>query len=72
MLNVIMKVYEHIIKVRLTAYLEETNYFTTAQAAYRKRRSTADHILVIQEVFYYYRYKKGNQGEVKDMAPLFL
>ena len=72
LLNVLMKVYEHIIKVRLTAYLEETNYFTTAQAAYRKGRSTVDHILVIQEIFYYYRYKKGNKGEAKDMAPMLL
>ena len=62
MLNVLMKVYEHIIKVRLTKFLTEINYFSKAQAAYRKGRCTADHILVIQEIFYYYRYKKGTEG----------
>ena len=59
LLNVLMKVYEHVIKVRLTTYLEETNYFTTAQAAYRKGRSTVDHILVIQETFYYLYLKRN-------------
>ena len=72
LLNVLMKVYEHIIKVRLTKFLAETNYFSTAQAAYRKGRSTRDHILVIQEIFYYYRYKKGSQGIREEKKPLYL
>ena len=72
LLNVLMKVYEHIIKVRLTKFLDEINYFSTAQAAYRKGRCTGDQILVIQEIFYYYRYKKGTQGATEEKRPLYL
>ena len=72
LLNVLMKLYEHIIKVRLTKFLEETNYFSTVQAAYRKGRSTLDHILAIQEIFYYYRYKMDGTGGSKGKKPIFL
>ena len=72
LLNVLMKVYEHIIKVRLTKYLDEINYFSSAQAAYRKDRCTGDHILVIQEIFFYYRYKRGRQGVTEEKKPFYL
>ena len=72
LLNVLMKVYEHIIKERLTKFLAEINYFSTAQAAYRKGRSTGDHILVIQEIFYNYRYHKRKKGVPEDKRALYL
>ena len=46
LLNVPLKLYEQVIKSRLVGYLEESCYFSQAQAAYRKGRSTADHLLV--------------------------
>ena len=58
LMNVMMKIYEHIIEVRLKAYLEKKNYLSNTQAAYRKGRSTVDHIMILQEVFYFYRDKK--------------
>jgi len=59
LLNELQKLYEHIIVTRLTAYLEKIDFLTCVQAAYRKGRSTVDNILIIQETFYCYRYKKG-------------
>ena len=72
LLNVLIKLYEHIIKVRLTSYLEGNNRLSSMQAAYRKRRTTVDNILILQEVLYYYRYKKGMQRETKNKLPLYL
>ena len=72
LLNVPMKLYEQIIKYRLLAYLEDSCYFSKAQAAYRKNRSTSDHLLVIQELFFYYRYTKiGPRGAI-GKQPLYL
>ena len=67
-----MKLYEHIIKERLTSYLDKTNYLSNTQAAYRKRRSRVDNIIILQEVFYYFRYKKGARRLNKNMVPLYL
>ena len=72
LLNTLMKVYEQVLKERLVAVLEKNNYFSTIQAAYRKGRSTADHILVLQEVFYHYRYTKTGPRNKKGMVPLYL
>ena len=47
LLNVPLKLYEQVIKTRLVSYLEESCYFSHPQAAYRKGRSTADHLLVL-------------------------
>ena len=66
-----MKLYEHIIKERLVAVLKKNKFFSNTQAAYRKGRSTIDHILVLQETFFSHRYKKG-QGKAKDKKPLYL
>ena len=71
LLNTHMKIYEHIIKERLVTVLEKNKFFSNMQAAYRKGRATVDHILVVQEIFYIYRYKKG-LGEAKDKHPLYL
>ena len=59
LLNVLMNVYQHIIKERLVTHLEKNKCISNMQAAYRKGRSTVDNILIVQEVFYQYRYKKG-------------
>ena len=72
LLNVLMKLYEYIIKERLTKYLEKKNYLSSTQAAYRKRRSTVDNIFILQEVFYYYRYKRGVSRLIKNKHPLYL
>ena len=72
LLNTLMKIYEHIIEVRLSKYLEESNFLSSMQAAYRKGRSTVDNILIIQEVFYHYRYKKGAKRNAGSKHPLYL
>ena len=72
LLNVPLKLYEQIIKKRLLGCLENSCFFSIAQAAYRKGRSTSDHLLVVQEIFYYYRYsKKGPRGAI-GKQPLYL
>ena len=71
LLNIYMKIYEHIIKERLVAVLEKNKYFSNMQAAYRKRRATSDHILVVQELFFHYRYKRS-LGEAKAKCPIYL
>ena len=72
LLNVLMKIYEQIIKQRLVPVLENIKFFSDAQAAYRKGRSTSDHLVVIQELFYHYRYtKKGPRGGA-GRQPLYL
>ena len=72
LLNVIMKVYEQVIKSRLVAALEKINFFADVQAAFRKGRSTADHLLVLQEIFFHYRYTKKRPRGRQGMKPLFL
>ena len=60
-----MKSYEQVIKSRLVAILEKSSYFSKFQAAYRKRRSTCDHLLAIQEIFLHYRFNKiGPRGGI--------
>ena len=71
LLNVQMKIYEQIIKARLVPMLEKNKFFSRVQAAYRKARSTNDHILVIQELFYAYRFKT-NQRNSYNKRPLYL
>ena len=51
--------------------MEKNNFFSDGQAAYRKGRSTADHLLVVQEVFYHYRYTKEGLGKTKGKRPLY-
>ena len=51
LLNTLMKIYEGIICKRLISYIEEKRILSPYQAAYRKGKSTSDHILVLQELF---------------------
>ena len=71
LLNTLMKIYEHIVKERLVIVLEKNKLFSNTYAAYRKGRATVDHILVVQELFYLYRYKKCSGG-AKNKCPLYL
>ena len=71
LLNVLMKIYEHIIGARLRAFLESKNYLSNTQAAFRKGTSTVDHLVIVQELFYYYRYKKTVKGTKRKMQPLY-
>ena len=65
LLNAPMKIYEQVIKARLVDILEKTNFFSNVQAAYRKSRNSCDHILVLQEIFFHYRFKKiGPRGGI--------
>ena len=72
LLNVFMKLYEQIIKERLVKVLEKISFFSDFQAGYRKYRSTVDHILVIQEMFYHYRYSKLGPKGATGKQPLYL
>ena len=47
-----MKLYEGMIKRRLVQKLEDENLLSTAQAAYGRSMSTADHIFVLQELIF--------------------
>ena len=71
LLSTVRKVYEQIIKKRLQQVLEELNFFSKRQAAYRKGRSTCDHLLVQQELFFHYRFAKG-KGQYNKKHPLYL
>ena len=63
LLNTPMKIYEAIICRRLDLYLESKNTLSAFQAAYRRRKSTVDHILILHEIFLEYRYNKiGPRG----------
>ena len=55
LLNTLMKIYEGIICKRVATFLFANRILSPYQDAYRKRRSTADHILVIYELFLEYR-----------------
>ena len=67
-----MKTYEQVIKARLVDILEKTNFFSNVQAAYRKGRNTSDHILVLQEMFLHYRFKKNGPRGRKGKQTLYL
>ena len=69
--NIVRKLYEQILKVRLQNTLEEIKLLSQAQAAYRKGRSTADHLLVIQELLFHFRYIKRHYCSL-ERAPLQL
>ena len=69
LLNIVRKVYEQILKTRLQNELEEIQFFSKNQAAYRQGRSTCDHLLVLQEIFFHHRFWKGGE---KRKTPLYL
>ena len=63
LLNTLMKMYEALICKRLMSYLEKNKILSPFQAAFRRHRSTADHILTLHEIFLEYRYNKtGPRG----------
>ena len=66
-----MKIYEGIICNRLVAFLDKKCFFSPLQTAYRKRRSTADHIFVIHELFLEYRYNRVGPRGGKVRIPLY-
>ena len=67
LLNTLMKLYEGLIKKRLVNKLETLRLLSPIQAAYRKGRSTCDHLLILQELFLKHRFSKGAQK-----TPLYL
>ena len=55
--------YEAIIHNRLVCYLEKELLLSPAQGGYRPKKSTADHIFVLQELFLECRFNKiGKRG----------
>ena len=72
LLNVTMKLYEQLIKNRLVQFLEASSFFSKAQAAYRTGRSTVDNLLVLQEIFFHYRYVKIGPRGATGKQPLYL
>ena len=62
LMNTILKIYEGIIHKRLVKFLEGKQWFSNFQAAYRKSRSTVDHIFVLQELFLEYRINKNTKN----------
>ena len=63
LLNTLMKIYEGIICDRVVTFLDQNSVLSPFQAAYRKGRSPADHILILHELFLEYRFNKfGPRG----------
>ena len=67
LISVVRKVYGQILKRRLLDALENVKFFSKTQAAYRYGRSTCDHLLALQEIFFHYRYFKASKK-----VPLYL
>ena len=67
-----MKIYEAIICKRLSKFFEENNIISPFQAAYRRKRSAADHILTLHEIFLEYRYNKTGPRGGRSKKRLFL
>ena len=65
-----MKIYEALICNRLVSYLEKNKNFSPFQAAFRRHRSTADHILTLHEIFL--RYNKTGPRNGRLIKRLFL
>ena len=60
-----MKIYEGIISCRLSNFFENHSIISPYQAAYRRKRSMFDHILVLHELFLEYKfYKRGPKGGI--------
>ena len=71
LLNSLMKIYEGMIRSRLTKFLEEKNVFSPYQAAYRKNRSIFDHFFVLHEIFLEYRFFKIGPRGRRTKRPLY-
>ena len=67
LLNTLMKIYEGIIYKRLVTCLDKNEILSPYQASYQKKKSSADHILIIHELFLEYRFNKvGPRGGRKN------
>ena len=73
--NTLMKIYDARISKSLVSYLEQKSILSHFQAAYCKHRSTADHILIMHEIFLEYRFNKigpqGSRSKKRLPIPLF-
>ena len=72
LLNSFFKLYVAIIHGRLMKKLENEFLLSSVQAAYRPRKSTSDHILVLQELFLEYRFNKVGKRGGCNKKPLYL
>ena len=72
LLNTFFKLYEAIIHRRLIRKLENEFLLSSVQAAYRPRKSTSDHIFVLQELFLEYRFNKVGKRGGRNKKPLYL
>ena len=52
--------------------VENEFLLSSAQAAYRPRKSTSDHIFVLQELFLEYRFNKVGKRGGRNKKPLYL
>ena len=52
--------------------MEELKFFSNSQAAYRYGRSTCDHLLVLQEIFFHYRYSRKGLNPSRCKVALYL
>ena len=72
LLNSFFKLYEAIIHSRLMKKLENEYLLSSVQAAYRPKKSTSDHIFVLQELFLEYRFNKVGKRGGRNKKPLYL
>ena len=73
MLNTLFKLYEAIIHKRLVCYLEKELLLSPVQAGYyRPKKSTVDHIFVLQELFLEYRFNKIGKRGGRNKKALYL
>ena len=69
LLNSFFKLYEAIVHRRLMKKLENEFLLSSVQAAYRPRKSTSDHILILQELLLEHRFDKV--GKQKTSLSMF-
>ena len=72
LLNTLFKLYEAIIHNRLVCYLEKELLLSPVQAGYRPKKSTVDHIFVLQELFLEYRFNKIGKRGGRNKKALYL
>ena len=67
-----MKIYEAFISKRLIISLEQKIILSLFRTAYRQQRSTAQHILTLNEIFQEYRLNKVRPRGCRSKRRLFL
>ena len=69
LLNTFFKLYETLIYSRLEEKLDKLSIY---QSAYRHNKSTSDNLIILQELFFEYRFNKvGPRGGRKTLALYF-